>query len=229
MQLVIDIETCGCELEDLEESQQEYLLRYTGKAGSENHNPDQTDELRRYLSLYPFTAEIVSIGLLNINSGKILVMCNNEKNESILISERNIRYKLVTEKTMLESFWTYIKKAKRVITFKGRIFDFPFLMLRSAVLGIKPARNLVGRRYNNSFHIDLLEQFTFHGLIKKFNLDFYCKAFGIKSPKSKGITGMEIKELYKAGKTREIGVYCAEDVIATHELYKIWKTYINIQ
>jgi predicted PolB exonuclease-like 3'-5' exonuclease len=64
--------------------------------------------------------------------------------------------------------------------------------------------------------------------MKKFNLDFYCNAFGIKSPKSHGITGMEIKELYKAGKTREIALYCREDINATFELYKIWNSYLNI-
>ncbi len=74
----------------------------------------------------------------------------------------------------------------------------------------------------------MLEQFTYYGLTKKFNLDFYCRAFGVESPKSQGISGMEVKNLYDAGKIKEIAVYCGKDVIATYELYKIWDEYLNI-
>ncbi len=101
-------------------------------------------------------------------------------------------------------------------------------MLRSAVLKIKPTVNFLGNRFNTSKHIDLLEQFTFYGLIRKFNLDFYCHAFGIESPKSKGVSGMEVKQLYEAGRIEEIAVYCGQDIRATYELYKIWNEYLNM-
>jgi predicted PolB exonuclease-like 3'-5' exonuclease len=39
---------------------------------------------------------------------------------------------------------------------------------------------------------------------------------------------MEVKELYKAGKVKDIAVYCGEDIRATYELYKIWDEYLNI-
>ena len=97
---------------------------------------------------------------------------------------------------MLKSFWKIIEVTDQVVTFNGRNFDIPFLMMRSAMLKIKPSKNLVGRRYDNKSHIDLLEQFTFYGLTRKFNLDFYCNAFGIESPKTKEISGMEVKNLY---------------------------------
>jgi len=73
-------------------------------------------------------------------------------------------------------------------------------MMRSAINKIKPTKNLITSRYDKKLHIDLLEQLTYYGLTKKFNLDFYCKAFGIDSPKSKGISGMDVKNLYEAGK-----------------------------
>jgi len=77
-------------------------------------------------------------------------------------------------------------------------------------------------------HIDLLEQFSYHNLLKKFNLDFYCHAFGINSPKTDIENGMEVKNLFKAGKFREIAQYCYNDLVATAELYKIWNEYLNI-
>jgi hypothetical protein len=77
-------------------------------------------------------------------------------------------------------------------------------MTRSAVHKIRPSKNLLSKRYDSSLHVDLLEQFTYFGLIRKFNLDFYCHAFGIDSPKSKGVSGMDVKNLYEAGKIKDI-------------------------
>ncbi|MEK7672000.1 MAG: 3'-5' exonuclease, partial [Bacteroidota bacterium] len=65
----------------------------------------------------------------------------------------------------------------------------------------------------------MLEQLTFYNAFRKFNLDFYCKSFGIKSPKSEGITGLDLGPLFEAGRFREIAEYCMGDVKATAELY----------
>ena len=35
---------------------------------------------------------------------------------------------------------------------------------------------------------DLLDQLTFYGASRRFSLDFYCRAFGIPSPKAGGVT-----------------------------------------
>jgi len=56
-----------------------------------------------------------------------------------------------------------------------------------------------------------------------FNLDFYCKAFGVESPKSKGVTGRDIGSLLVEGRYRDIAEYCLRDVQATVQLYHIWK------
>ncbi len=229
MNLVLDIETVGYDFETLSESQQEFLLRYAEQEKDENKKLEAEEEAKRYLSLYPFTSKVVAIGLLNTDSGKEIVLYEGERVEDLLVEEKSIKYKPMSEQEMLKNFWLYVSKAEKVITFNGRNFDIPFLMIRSAFHKIKPSRNFIKNRYDSSSHIDLLEQFTFYGLTKKFNLDFYCHAFGIESPKSKGITGMEVKELYKAGKIKEIAVYCGEDVKATFELYKIWNEFLNIK
>ncbi len=228
MGILFDIETVGFELENLAESQQEFLLRYAEKETDEHLKEQKRIEAERYLSLYPFTAKLISIGLLNTETEGTLVLYSSEKKEDWEAEEKNIRYKSLPETDLLKLFWKYISKTDKVITFNGRNFDIPFLMLRSAMLNIKPSINLIHNRYNITRHIDLLDQFTFYGITRKFNLDFYCHAFGITSPKSKGISGMEVKELYKAGKVKDIAVYCGEDVKATYELYKIWDEYLNI-
>ncbi|OGU55873.1 MAG: 3'-5' exonuclease [Ignavibacteria bacterium RBG_13_36_8] len=226
MKLVIDIETVGVDLESLSESQQEYLLRYAEREADEETRSEKRDEVIRCLSLYPYTAAVVAIGMLNVETERSIVFYNSEADLDWVADEKLVKYKAMNEENMLRSFWDYMKKCRQVITFNGRNFDLPFLVLRSAMYKIKPSKNLIKNRYDISEHLDLLEQLTFFGLTKKFNLDFYCHAFGIESPKSKGITGMEVKELFHAGKIKEIAVYCADDIRATYELYKIWNEYL---
>lgn len=228
MGIVLDIETVGFELDNLAESQQEFLLRYAEKEQDEKLREEKIYDAERYLSLYPFTAKIISIGLLNLETEGSLVLYNNTINEESFVEEKNIKYVGKSEIEILKLFWSYISRTDKVITFNGRNFDIPFLMLRSAMLNVKPSINLIHNRYNITHHIDLLDQFTFYGISRKFNLDFYCHAFGITSPKSKGISGMEVKELYKAGKVKDIAVYCGEDIKATYKLYKIWEEYLNV-
>ena len=106
----------------------------------------------------------------------------------------------------------------------------PFLYLRSAQLNVPISRkNWLGYRFATEPHCDLAEQLTFYsvsgrdGAARKFNLDFYCKAFGIESPKGHGVTGMDVKRLMDEGRFREIAEYCLRDVVATVKLYHIWK------
>jgi hypothetical protein len=102
--------------------------------------------------------------------------------------------------------------------------------LRSALLKVEVSRkDWLGYRYQVEPHCDLLEQLTFYnisgrdGAARRFNLDFYCKAFGIESPKSHGVTGMDVGRMVTEGKGREIGEYCMRDVQATLALYNIWQ------
>ena len=101
-------------------------------------------------------------------------------------------------------------------------------MARSALLRVKPSRNLMGNRYAVNDHCDLLDQLTFYSAMRKFSLDFYCKAFGIKSPKESGVTGLDVGRLFGEKKYREIAEYCLGDVKATAELYKKWAEYLQV-
>lgn len=227
MKAVLDIETTAFSFESLSESQQEFILRNAEQEKDENLKNEKRDEAIRYLSLYPFTAKVISIGLYSVEAEKSLVMFESEESIEWQNEDKQIKYKGMPENEMLEQFWAMAKKIDQIITFNGRNFDLPFLILRSALLKVKPSKNFIVNRYDTSVHIDLLDQLTFYGSVKKFNLDFYCRSFGIESPKSKGVTGMEVKELYNAGRIKDIAIYCGEDIRATYELYKIWKEFID--
>ena len=108
----------------------------------------------------------------------------------------------------------------RFVTFNGRGFDGPFLMLRSAALGVRVSKNLVGYRYALRPHTDLLDVLTFFGVSRKWNLDFACKALGVESPKEQGMDGYSVGPYYRSGRLREIALYCRRDVEATARLFQ---------
>lgn len=223
--IIFDIETCAYSFETLSESQREYLLRYAEKERLPQVREEKINEAIRYLSLYPFTAKVIALGIFDVEKEKSFVYyenCNHEEWES---HESGVHYKGLTESEILNSFWRIVDASDRVITFNGRGFDIPFIMLRSALHKIKPAKNLMTNRYDTTSHVDLLDQFTFYGMIRKFNLDFYCRSFGIESPKSRGISGIDVKNFYEAGRIKDIAVYCGLDVRATFQLYKIWENF----
>ncbi|MEO8398729.1 MAG: ribonuclease H-like domain-containing protein [Ignavibacteriaceae bacterium] len=226
--IILDIETSCYPFESLSESQQEYLLRYAEKETDEEIKNKMKDNAIRYLSLYPFTAKVIAIGIFDVDKEKSFVYFESDKEEEWNVEEKNISYKGLNEAEMIKSFWRIVEIADNVITFNGRNFDIPFLMMRSAINKIKPTKNLIKNRFDVSTHIDLLEQFTYYGITRKFNLDFYCHAFGIKSPKNNNISGIEVKNLYEAGRIKDIAIYCGEDIYATYQLYKIWNEYLNV-
>ena len=181
----------------------------------------ERERLPETLSLWPLTGKIIVIAMLNPDSGKGRIWYEKEGGRGEETSEDG-RFKFVgdTEPALLADFWKAMKRFQRFVTFNGRGFDGPFLMLRSAVLGVPPTRNLVGYRYALKPHTDLLEAITFFGASRKWNLDFACKAFGVESPKEHGMDGFSVGPYYRAGRIREIAAYCRRDVEATAGLYR---------
>ena len=227
--LVFDIETNALPLENFDETQQEYLLRDSLKLPEGPERDARREELTRQMSLYPLTSEVVCIAMVNADSGRGQVLYVSDDDESE--DESEVKFvAFADESELLHDFWELAKRYDHIVTFNGRGFDVPFLYLRSAVLAVPISRkDWLGYRYQTEPHCDLAEQLTFYnvsgrdGAARKFNLDFYCKAFGIPSPKAEGVTGMDVHELVAQGRYREIAEYCLRDVRATVELHRIWK------
>jgi DNA polymerase elongation subunit (family B) len=226
-ELIFDIETVGYPFESFDEYQQEYLLRFANLEETEEKRQQKVEETIRYLNLSALTAQIVAIGLYDLQMSKGLVLFQAETKEHYKTENGEFTFHSGDEKYLIQKFWEIAEKYDRFISFNGRNFDAPFLLLRSAILRIKPSKNLIAYRYDSKFHCDLLEQFTFYGLTRKYNLDFYCKVFGIESPKRGDVTGYNINEIYNQKRFREIAEYCSQDLIATKELYLIYKEYLE--
>jgi 3'-5' exonuclease len=218
--VVFDIETLGYPLESFDETQQKYLLKFS-------ETEIERVEAIQKLNLYPATAQIIAVGLLNPETNRGKILFQSDKILDYTSDDETIQFITGTEKEILEQFWQNISHYNQFITFNGRGFDCPFLMLRSAILQVQPTRNLMPYRYDASVHCDLLEQFTFYGAFRKFNLDFYCKSFGIESPKVHGITGLDMKQLFKEKRFRDIAQYNLGDLRATAELFRRWEKYLS--
>src|SRR5262245_11143463 len=72
--LVFDIETSALPLESFDEVQQEYLLRETQKIEDETARAIRREEILRQFNLWPFTAQVVCIAMLNAETlrGQVL-------------------------------------------------------------------------------------------------------------------------------------------------------------
>ena len=214
--IVFDIETVGQDFELLDEASQEYFLKFA-------ETEEEKEEAKNSLNFYPLTAQVVTIAMQEVETGRGFVYFQNGgKIESF--TEDEVTYVAGNEREILNNFWVQIKKYPQFVTFSGRIFDCPFLMVRSAIHKIRPTRNLMPYRYSFTEHVDLADQLTFYDAVRrKFGLHMWCNAFGIKSPKEEGTTGLQVKGMFKEGRYQDIARYCLRDVKATKELFQYWE------
>jgi hypothetical protein len=215
--LVIDIETVGMPWEEHDPYVREYLLK--------DKNEAEAEEEKRRGGLSPFRGRIVAIGVINVDDGRSAVLYEVPGQDELkTVKDGSRTYISGTEKLILRQFWDYMNADDRFISFNGRQFDGPFIMIRSAINGIVPKRDLVGYRYAFHPNCDLRDALSFNGTINtrqiRFNLDFACKAFGITSSKTESMDGRKVENLYYEGRYDEIANYCLDDVRATCELYQ---------
>lgn len=223
MKIVFDIETVGQDFERLDEGSKEFFLKFA-------QTPEEIEEAKNSLNFYPLTAQIVAIGMLEVGTDKGTVFFQNGQRQREKFVEGPTSFISGTETEILNFFWQHISRCEQFITFSGRIFDCPFLMLRSAMHKIRPTRNLMPYRYSTAAHVDLADQLSFYDAIRrKFSLHLWCRAFGIESPKEEGITGLQVKGLFEKGEYHEIARYCLRDIKATKDLYLYWEKYLRFQ
>jgi len=221
--LVVDIETIGRDFDSFDDMSKEYLLKFAD-------TEDKIDEAKEGLSFSPLTGEIVAIGILNPDTGKGAVYFQSPDIPQDALREDGIEFVSDSEAGILKKFWEAAKHYDQIITFNGRGFDAPYLIIRSAIHKITPTKDLMPNRYSASSHIDLLDQLTFYGSVRrKFSLHMWCRAFGIKSPKEEGVTGHEVKDLFKQGRHLDIAKYCVGDLHATKELFEYWDKFVRPQ
>ena len=124
------------------------------------------------------------------------------------------------EARTLRSFWNFVGE-----TVEGRDlsvghnildFDLPFLIKRSIVHRIKPAK-ISFARFRQSPIFDTMWQWSLWR--ERISLNQVAEAIGVASPKNGGVDGSQIYDCFSAGKHEEIAEYCMRDVECTREVY----------
>ena len=213
--IAFDIEVAGFHWDEVDEITRGYLLQRAKNEEDRAATPDRT-------ALFPGLCKIIAIGMWNLERDRGLCLLEGrsaEQQEWKRVANSDVVRG--SEKELLERFWEILeRKRPRLISFNGRYYDGPILMIRSAQLGIQPSQNLCGNRFNLSTHVDLTEVLSFHGTWREqYKLDYWCRRFDIESPKG-SIDGSQVARAYREGRIEEIGEYCLRDTRATGELYR---------
>ena len=212
--IAYDIEVAGFNWEEVDEITRGYLLNRARDDDARAAVPERT-------ALFPGLGRIITIGLWNLEQDRGLVLLEGDREESH--EWERVQHSDIfrgDERELLERFWEIVdRKRPRLVSFNGRGYDGPILMIRSAQLGVAPSANLVGNRYHLGRHTDLMEVFSFMGAWReRYSLDYWCRRFDVESPKG-SIDGSQVARAYREGRIEEIGEYCLRDVRATAQVY----------
>lgn len=228
--LIFDIETAGNPPSELDDITKNLIDKKV------NPDIDKGTNIEESLGLSPYTGKIITIGTLDSNTDKGAVYYLNP--EGITDNEEvdGIVYRsFKNEEVLLKKFWEIADKYNTFITFNGRMFDIPFILIRSAINHVKPSKDLMRGRYlyqqsPSAIHIDLYDQLTYYGSFRFTtggSLHMACNAFSIKSPKDGGLDGSMVTPMFYEKKYKEIAEYNSRDLWATRSLYKKWQKYLS--
>ena len=129
------------------------------------------------------------------------------------------------EKEMIENFFKFIENYEpRLVSFNGKNYDMPLLVLRALKYNINAAAyldasdkwNNYKTRFSEIKHCDLLESLA-GSFARGMRLDTICVMAGL--PGKFDVHGDEVLELFYQNKLEKIHEYCESDVLNTFMLF----------
>lgn len=182
---------------------------------------------RSQLADLPLMGEIVSIGVYDLSRENGAVYFKGDEGMSEEQMEGEMKLKpLKSEKEILEHFWSVAGHYTEFISFNGDRKDVPFIMVRSAVHGVRATKDLMSARKLNeqrfdAVHVDIREQMTFYGALEQpGELHVWCNAFGIKSPATAEVT--DVDAAFDEKRYRDVALRTVANMKAIHDLYVRW-------
>ncbi len=123
---------------------------------------------------------------------------------------------------MLADFAEFVNKWEpTLVTWNGRGFDLPVLMLRSLRYGVsapwyyrKPGYRY---RYSTASHVDLCDIMADHGATRMTSLHGAARLIGL--PGKDGVDGSQVEALFRTGQIEALRGYCLSDVAQTAFLF----------
>lgn len=235
--IVIDIETLGPRWEEIDAPTQEYLTeraKNRAKWDGETLTEEQAAEVAaERLALDTGLASVAAIGMYSLRKTRPRVLVPVAAETAVdghIPLEVDVDWH-ENERAMLSRFWRYLKEIgnSRIVTFNGRGFDGPNLMIRSAMLDITCTRDLVGNRYYVDNNLDLQHALAFMGAVRGgYGLEYWCLRFDIPSPKDQGIDGSDVERLVRAGEWHLLINYVGGDVLRSGQLYQRMQHFLHL-
>jgi DNA polymerase elongation subunit (family B) len=229
--LVIDIETIGKPWDSLDEATQHSLSRWINTKQSKTDYDTALDTVKDRLALSPFTATILSIAVYDLERKRgVVYLVAPEGSASSAETVQGFTIKHCTEKELLYDFWSGAASYDVFVTFAGRRFDVPFLLHRSAALGIQPSVELAKNKYlklqSFPYVVDLQDELSFYSRDRSYlALQVCCAAYGIDTGKGQ-IDGAMVAALVRDQEYNQLVDYNAGDTFATAELYERWYQFL---
>ena len=136
------------------------------------------------------------------------------------------------EKEKIAEFLKFINSHNpRLVSFNGRGFDLPMIMLRAMKYNLNASAYFETNdqstnknkwenyrsRYDGRFHLDLLDHISDFRAVSGLKLDYLCATLGL--PGKYDVSGDQVLELYYANKQDKIDEYCQSDTLNTYWLF----------
>lgn len=125
------------------------------------------------------------------------------------------------EEQLVTLFWRKVEPfGGTLVTFSGRIFDFPVLELRALRYGLSLPWYFGGKgfRGRTERHDDLYDTLSNRGAARlRGGLDLLAKLVGL--PGKGMVSGAMVQELWERGEYETVHRYCRRDVVQTYFLF----------
>lgn len=126
------------------------------------------------------------------------------------------------EREVLRRFHDYISRHFPVlVSFNGRRFDIPVVVLRSLKHGLDMKWYFESQRYSRRYfptdHIDICDILSGYGSGSYISLENACMLMGLRAKIA--MRGEDVQKHYLAGNLSRIQLYCMEDVVVTTILF----------
>lgn len=171
------------------------------------------DEDYKKLALKAEKGRILTVGVI-VEENNLVV------HQGLFGRDRQTGMFHLDEARTLRGFWNFVGEVVegRDLFIGHNILDFdlPFLIKRSIVHRVKPAK-ISFARFRQSPIFDTMWEWSLWR--ERISLNQVAEAIGIASPKNGGIDGSQIYDYFCAGKHGEIAEYCMRDVECTREVY----------
>lgn len=122
------------------------------------------------------------------------------------------------EPGILKRFWE-LAEGRRLVVFNGLGFDIPVLLVRSAILGVKPPRLISTSPYGNREVLDLMRVRFVNQIPTGWGLKKLARVYGIEVPAG-DVNGSRVYEMFQAGQFDQIKEYNKSDVVILREFHR---------